>query len=279
MNSYKKNIHIYLSLVAILLSVFCIVFAKPKKPQNSFSAVIPTPTIFEPFPYKIPEVPNSRSYLTLLVGDSMVEALGPNAPLLRQHLIEYYPSHEFVNYNYGFGATSIETLPQRLNEQTSYKGESYQPILSSGFDLIIIESFAYNPLSQLSAGEGLIKHKQILDASIRRIIKTRPNSVVAIMVTIAPSKKYFAKGVYELSSEERLKWTEERISYMESTIKYAKENKIPLINVYEKSLTPQGEADLKYISKTDYIHPSAEGVDLISKTIAEFIFTNKIFPE
>jgi len=33
-----------------------------------------------------------------------------------------------------------------------------------------------------------------------------------------------------------------------------------------------------YISD-DFIHPSKKGIELISQTIADFIFNNKIFPE
>jgi len=292
MEEKRKNVHIYLSLIVIALSIVSIILAKPKTPTLSYGANVsfkwnsqtglqstPTPTVFDPFPYSPPKIPVSRAYRIMLVGDSMVDALGLNANLLRQHLIEYYPEHEFVNYNYGFGATSIETLPERLENQTLYNGASFPAILSQGFDLIIIESFAYNPLSQNEVGQGLEKHKKILDDSIRQIISKRPEVVVAIMATIAPSKTHFAKGVYELSPEERTRWAEERIAYIESTVAYAKENNIPLINVYEKSLNSDGSGNLIYINPDDYIHPSVEGIDLISKTIAEFIYTKKIFPE
>ena len=99
------------------------------------------------------------------------------------------------------------------------------------------------------------------------------------MTPIAPNKQFFAKGVYDLKPEVRAQWVEERLAYIKNTIDYANQNNIPLINVYEKSLAPNGDGDLKYISKTDYIHPSTAGIDLMSKTIADFIFTNKIFPE
>jgi hypothetical protein len=267
--------------VSILVFVFLIVnVAKPQRvyPVHGFGQIL-TPTGTNPFPYKIPNLAYSRSYRIMLVGDSMIGSLGPNAQLLRQHLIEYYPDHEFVNYNYGFGATSIETLPNRLVNETEYNDQTYPSILSQGFDLIIVGSFAYNPLSQEYAGNGIAKHISFLNDSIRKIIQTKPDSVVAIMTPIAPSKEYFAKGVYDLTSEERKLWAEERIAYIESVINYANEKEIPLINVYAKTLSPDGDGNLKYISKDDYIHPSPEGVDLMSKTIVEFIYTNSIFPK
>jgi hypothetical protein len=215
----------------------------------------------------------------MLIGDSIVESLGPNANLLREHLIEYYPAHEFVNYNFGLGATNIETLPDRLAIETEYKGRKVPSVLSQGFDLIIIESFAYNPLSHEYKSAGVEKHIQILDESVRRIIKEKPNTIVALMTPIAPNKKMFAKGVYDLSDEERTSWVEERLQYIYAVSDYAKRNGIPLIDVYEKSVNNDGDGELKYINPDDFIHPSHEGIDLMSRTIADFIFTNKIFPQ
>src|SRR3989344_7531054 len=155
MENRKGNTQVFLSLYVIVLCAISIFFAKPQETKTTRGEFIPTPTIFQPFPYRLPKVTISRAYRTMLVGDSMVDSLGLNANLLRQHLIEYYPDHEFVNYNYGFGATSIETLPDRLNKGSIYLDQNYLAILSQGFDLIIIESFGYNPLSQLNEGEGL----------------------------------------------------------------------------------------------------------------------------
>ena len=133
-------------IVGFVLVVGILVFGK-----LYFSRIIPTPTpiaTINPFPYKIPSVQNKRSYLTVLVGDSMTDALGVNANQLRLDLISYYPTHEFVNYNYGFGSTNILSILDRLNTGSTYLGKTYPPILTQGFDLTIIESFAYNPLSQ-----------------------------------------------------------------------------------------------------------------------------------
>ncbi len=115
--------------------------------------------------------------------------------------------------------------------------------------------------------------------SIKAVIKKHPGSVVAIMVPIAPSEEFFAKGVLNLTPEVRKQWVEERVAYIKNAIEFAEKNNIPLINVYEKSLTADGKANLKYINPSDYIHPSKEGISLISKTIADYIFQNHIFPQ
>ncbi|MDO8551227.1 MAG: hypothetical protein Q7S03_00900 [bacterium] len=247
----------------------------PQKPAVIPKAEVPKNL----FPYKRPSIPAKRAYLTFLVGDSIIAALGKNADQLRKDLIANYPAHEFVNYNYGFGSTNILTLPDRLNNQTTYLGETFPPINEQTFDLIIFESFAYNPLSQYPLEEGLKKQTEILDMSIKEVIEKHPNSVVAIMVPIAPSEKFFAKGIIDLTIEVRKQWVKERVAYIKNAIEFAQKNNIPLINVYEKSLTAEGTANLKYINPSDYIHPSNEGIKLISKTIADYIFQNQIFPE
>lgn len=231
------------------------------------------------FPYKHPSIPLKKAYITFLVGDSIVGALGKSANQLRLDLIANYPNHEFVNYNYGFGATSILTVPDRLEKPTTYLGEIFPAINEATFDLIIFESFAYNPLSQYPLAEGLMKQTETLETSIKTVIKKHPSSIVAIMVPIAPSEEFFAKGVVDLTPEVRKQWVEERVVYIKNAIVFAEKNNIPLINVFEKSLTTDGKADLKYINPSDYIHPSTEGINLISKTIADYIFQNHIFPE
>ncbi|OGM10861.1 hypothetical protein A2W13_00165 [Candidatus Woesebacteria bacterium RBG_16_36_11] len=274
-----KSAKSFMIVVFALFSLTSFTFLVKNNQDIRKKAIIETPIPFNPYPYQKPTIPKKQSYLTFIVGDSMVKALGKNANELRLDLIKYYPNNEFVNYNYGFSATNILSLPKIFNEGVTVDGETFLPIIKEGFDLIIIESFAYNPLSDFSIDEGLKKQTETLDYIVKLLIKDHPNSVIAIMATIAPSKKYFAQSVYDISLEERQKWVEERISYINNAIIFAKDRNIPLINVYEKSLTENGEANLKYIDPNDFIHPSDEGIRLISKTIADFIYENRIFPE
>lgn len=278
-------IFILIGALILITVVSEIYFLSPKialqKPATTeqIKQVKPVETPKSIFPYQRPSVPFKKAYLTYLVGDSIVGALGKSANQLRLDTIADYPQHEFVNYNYGFGSTNILTVPDRLNKQTTYLGETFPAINDQPFDLIIFESFAYNPLSELPLAEGLKKQTEILDSSIKAVIQKHPNSVVAIMTPIAPSEEFFAKGTVDLTPEVRKQWVDERIAYIKNAIAFAEKNNVPLINVYGKSLTPDGKADLKYINPQDYIHPSAEGVKLISKTIADYIFQNHIFPE
>jgi hypothetical protein len=269
------------SLLFITVISFLIVYEHFNKSDNVNKIPIPTtfpPTPFDPFPYNPPTIPRSRSYRILLVGDSMIAALGLNTEPLRQALIDYYPDNEFVNYNYGFPSTNILSLPDRLEKNTISQGKTFQSILSHGFDLIIIESFAYNPLSEMSLLDGLKKQNEILENIVSNLIKVRPDVVIAFMTPIAPNKNNFAKNTYDLSDDERLLWIEEREAYIKNHIKFAKDKNIPLIDVYEKSLTENGDGNVVFINPDDNIHPSRKGIELMVKTTAKFIYENQIFP-
>jgi len=243
--------------ILLIILIISVVLLIPKsKPDTS------------PFPYKIPTVQVSPSYLTALVGDSITNSLGENANKLRLDLIRYYPGHEFVNYNYGYSSTNIESLPGRLDS-----------ILDKDLDLVVIESFGYNPLSQYPLEKGLQIQKDILDKSVREIIQKKPDAVIVFMTPIALNRETFGKGVLNLTQEQRDQWVNERIAYIKNHVDFAKEKGIPIIDVYQKSLNKEGDGDLKYINPSDHIHPSDEGIKLISQSIADFIFQNKIFPQ
>lgn len=115
----------------------------------------------------------ARLSISVIVGDSIVGALGPNANTLRLELIKRYPDSEFVIYNYGYGATNILSLIDRLTKTTINAGQEYLSILSQGFELIIIESFGYNPLSELSLSEGLAKQTHVLEESTQLILQKK----------------------------------------------------------------------------------------------------------
>lgn len=235
------------------------------------SETVPTPMVRKLIDrYEPPQIATASSYTVIVVGDSMVEALGPNFDELRRILSGYYPEKVFGLFNYGFGATNILSLPDRLHQKSSYLGQELPSILGREFDVIIIESFGHNPLSDLPLFEGLAKQTETLDNAVADIVAAKPDSLIVFLATIAPSVTHYGKGVIDLTQERRDQWVAERRFYIENHINYAKQHNIPLINVYEKTLDKNGQAILKYINASDFIHPSAEGVRLISQEIANF---------
>lgn len=278
MSKMSGFVHI-LALLAGIVIIVAIYFLTSPITKNSLSNIPPNalPAPYQ-FPYKNPVVPKNQSYRIVIVGDSIVNSLGLNANVLREDLINFYPDSEFVTYNYGYSATNVLSLYPRLTETTTYNGSENPAILKQGFELIIIESFGNNPLSEFPIQEGLKKQNEILEKSVKAILAEKPNVAVAFMTPIALDPDNYAKGNVSLSPDVRREWVSERVSYIDNHRKFAESLGIPVIDVFKASLKPDGTVDKSYISD-DFVHPSKKGIGLISKTIADYIFTNKIFPE
>lgn len=257
---------------------------KTPKPNNFVIQKTPTPTEKKDQPfgmYSNPKIPKKDVYSIVMVGDSMTEALGPYGGKLDEFINTLYqstPGHQrIVIDNYAKGSTNILGLYDAMTKKT-INGDSVvlAPLLSRPFDLILIESFGYNPLSQLGIPEGLKKQTQTLDMLMKLLTKTHPNSAIFFVSTIAPNKETY--GQDEAPGEtiaQRQAQANERIEYIKNHIAYAKSHNIPLIDIFDKSLTPTGDGDLSFINPNDHIHPSFKGVDFISQEIANFIYENK----
>ncbi len=245
-------------------------------------ALTPQPTQELPFKtYTAPVLPQKSEYTIVMVGDSMTYALGPHGDKFYEYVNEKYkPSKKgIVIENYAAGSTSILSIHKAMTTKTTYWEWTFEPLLSRKFDLILIESFGYNPLSQFSLDVGLKWQKETLDKTMKTLIKTHPEARIVFVATIAPSKAKYALPVNPSTTlEERTAMVNERETFIKSHIAYAKEHNIPVINIYEKSLTPAGDGNLAYINPTDYIHPSAVGVEFISQQLTDFIYNNEIIP-
>lgn len=216
-----------------------------------------------------------HDYTIVLLGDSTTEILG-NSDELKGYLNEYYPDKTFEVLNYGFGSTNILSAMDRLTKGTYYHRD-FRPILDIDFDLILIESFAHNPLSQFPLNEGLQKQTEALDQIVKTIHEQNPRAKIAFVATIAPNKDDYAKGsTYKQTAAARKKWVEERNAYFKNHIDYAISHNISLINVYQKSIDSNGSGKSIYINTTDHIHPSPTGVLFISREIADFIAKNEL---
>lgn len=225
-----------------------------------------------------PIIPPKKSYSIILIGDSLTDILGLYGDQLRKDLRFYYPDKNINVENYGFGSTNILSVDQRLEKTTIYNGRTFSPILSKDFDLVLIESFGNNPLSQYPLEEGLKKQNDALDKIVNKINKTHPHSVIAFVATIAPLKDAYGKGAINLTNEQRQAFVNERIAYIKNHILYAQKHNIPLINIYKDSLTPLGDGNPNFFNESDHIHPNQNGVDFISQEISDFIFLNRVFP-
>lgn len=215
---------------------------------------------------------SSPNNTLVFVGDSMTEYLG-NFDELRSYLKKYYPNRNFLLLNYGFSSTNILSVPDRLTKLSDHAGRGFQPINDIPFNLIFIESFGYNPLSELPLEQGLKKQTEILDQIINILTQKHPKSTIIFIATIAPNKEVFGGGVLNLLPDQKEQWVNERIAYIKNHIEYAKSHDIALINIYEKSLNDKGDGNIDYINGNDFIHPSPTGIYFISEQIADFIYS------
>ena len=276
----KGIIHIAILIAFILVSLVAIALVSLKnsvesQPIMKSDAATPSPTPIAH--YSQPIIKKADAYTIIFAGDSMIDFLGENFDYLRGYLKTYYPNTVFGLFNYGYGATNILSLPERFNTETTYKGKTHEAILARSLDIIIIGSFGHNPLSDLPLTEGLKKQSEVLDNVILQLVSKKPNTLIVFLADIAPSEKNYAKGIVDLSSEQRSIWVAERKAYIKNHIDYANSHNIPLINIYDKSQI-NGDVNPTLISKTDNIHPSDLGLIFMSKEIADFLYNNKILP-
>lgn len=214
----------------------------------------------------------SKKEITIVfVGDSMTEYLG-NFDELRSYLKKYYPTKKFLLLNYGFGSTNILSVQNRLEKDSSHSGRLFQAINNIPFDLIIIESFGHNPLSDHPFEEGLGLQTKALDKIVSTITQKHPKSSIIFMVTIAPSRERYGEGVVNLTTDKREQWADERIAYIKNHIAYAKTHNIPIVNIFEKSLDKNGSGNIDLVNTNDFIHPSPTGIYFISEEIAKFLY-------
>lgn len=216
-------------------------------------------------------VKQQQKYIIILAGDSMMQTLG-SGETISPTLMKYYPNKDLHILNYGIGSTSILTLPDRLTKGAIRGNETLIPILDHDFDLIFIESFGNNPLSNFPLGEGLKKQEEALDQSLKLIREKRPKAVIVFVATIAPNKERYAESIVNLTSEVRKKWVDERVAYIKNHIKYANDHHIYLIDLYDKSLNKYWD----YINNSDFIHPSNNGLIFMGEEIAQFIVSKRL---
>lgn len=144
---------------------------------------------------------------------------------------------------------------------------------------LVAFSVVFSSLFNLNSSDSIFKQIFSAPSSTRFPVQTRnTKSYTIALVGDSISKQKYGQGVVELSSKQRKKWAEERIAYIKNHIEYAKSHKIPLVNIYESSLTDKGDGREEYLNSSDYIHPSVQGIEFISQQIADYIFREEIIP-
>lgn len=200
-----------------------------------------------------------------IIGDSMVDTMETGLPYLEKYLKAYFPKIKFNLLNYGIGSENIITANKRIEENYNYKDRSYPVLSQLDADLIIIESFAYNPLG--NEDKDLKTHSLTINSMVDKL-QTEKTKIV-FLAAICPIKKDFGKGPNGVNWDIDTAWTHATKiqNFLENGIRTAKEIGLPIIDTYNPSKLPNGEGIKNYVSTNDGIHPSKAGHDFMAKTI------------
>jgi lysophospholipase L1-like esterase len=277
----KKKVGVLLALILLFFALTPLVkFSRQRIAEYQFlQSYNPTPIpTQEPIGGK--PLPKKERYDIYLLGDSMTHALGPRGGVFTELLRKEYPGMFFEVSNYAKSTQNILSLPEKLGQPfQADKDLLLKPVLEGNPDIIIIESFGYNPLSHLGIKGGLKKQNETLDKVVGKLKEKFPNAVIIFLATIAPDKKTYGQSINPVTTDnERWAQAEERIEYITNHIAYAQEHRIPLANAYIRSLDKFGDGDLIYINQDDDIHPSGEGLALMGRVLVETIVKENIFP-
>lgn len=233
----------------------------------------PMPTMT---PAPIPLISRKRNVTIAVLGDSMVDTLGPDIPHLKTKLEAAYPATRFTMFNYGVGGTNIGYGIERLTNSYAYLGSQVPSLVSQHPDIVVIESFAYNPFPD--ADGGIDRHWLSLAKVIDVLKGQLPQTKIVIAATIAPNAKVFGDGAAGISFSTDDKWQRVDVikKYLESTTRFARSQHLPLADAYHPSLGSDGNGNLAYINAGDHIHYSDAGRALLATVVTNAIVANKL---
>ncbi|KKU87114.1 hypothetical protein A3A64_02460 [Candidatus Gottesmanbacteria bacterium RIFCSPLOWO2_01_FULL_48_11] len=215
-------------------------------------------------------------YTIALLGDSMVDTLGPDFPALKDKLRALYPATSFTILNFGVGGTNIDYGLERVTNSYTYLSNPVPSVVSQRPDIVVVESFGYNPYS---FDEGAIDKHWLAMAKVVDILKANiPGVKIVIAATIAPDAATFGDGAPGVAFAAQDKW--ERVDvikkYLDNAVKFAASQKLPLADAFHPSLDGDGNGKDVYINAGDHIHYSDAGRALVAQKIADTIVANKL---
>jgi lysophospholipase L1-like esterase len=257
-----------------------VVIPPPPKPEVSFGQIvtIPTPapqvlgetTVITPTPTPPPLLTKKKSYTIAFLGDSMIDTMGPSLPAVNNNLSLSYPATNFTLLNYGVGGTNIDYGIERITHGYTYLGNQIPSLAATHPDIVVVESFAYNPFP---ATAGVDRHWMAMAKAVDTIRQNVPGAKIIIAATIAPNSAVFGDGAPGLafSREDKIERTTVIKQYLDSTVKFAASQHLPLADAYHASLSANGDGILTYINGGDHVHYSDAGRALFAQKVVAAI--------
>ena len=244
-------------------------------------ALIPVATesaVATPSPTPAPRTARKKSWTVTLLGDSMIDTLGPVGSGLAGRLNAVYPNATFTIINHGVGAENIDSGLRRLTNGYSYLGLGRNSVVSEKPDIIVVESFGYNPYPSADINEALTRHWLKLADIVDTIRRELPETKIMFAATIAPNWDVFGDGApgISFSAQGKLDKVTEIKKYIENTAAFAKSQGFPLADAYHSSMDAKGNGKLSFINAGDHIHYSDSGRAFFSQTVAAAIISNRL---
>lgn len=198
----------------------------------------------------------------------MVETMGEGLEYLDVALKEKYPGITFKLYNYGIGSQNIDEALGRFALPLVRSNRDYNSLTQLHPDILIVGSFAYNPLFPYDTE----KYKKSLAKMLENAVNT--NSEVFLLVEIAPVKHDFGKGPggpnwpEELSSAQ----SEQIVKDLKAALELGQNTpKVKIIDAYTPTAVDGDYGDGTYTDANDNIHPSIKGQKFVAELIASKI--------
>jgi hypothetical protein len=168
--------------------------------------------------------------------------------------------------NYGAGGTNIEYGIQRITQDYEYLGKKIPALVKTNPDIVVIESFAYNPwgVEQSDLDRHWLAMAKIVD-----LLKSQTSAKILFMATIAPNKANFGSGPAGVNWDKDTSYLHAAKieKYINSTIRFAQSQGYAYIDAYTPSIV-SGDGNLAYINPGDHIHPSVSGCQFIARLVA-----------
>lgn len=218
-------------------------------------------------------------YTIALIGDSMTDTLGENLGLVGDELRRMYPATTFTLLNYGVGGENIVSGIARVTADTRYLGIARPSLISQKPDVVVIESFAYNPFPYETG--ALDQHWLSMAHMVDAIKANLPKTKIIVAATIAPNSLVFGDGATGIAFgiQDKRERTQTIKQYLENAIRFAQSESLPLADAYHPSLDTNGEGKLLYINPGDHIHYSDAGRQLFARTLVNTMVTNKLLEQ
>lgn len=208
--------------------------------------------------------PRKTSFKIALYGDSMIDSLGTKMIALQDALKKKYPNITFTFYNYGVGAENVEQGLSRFDKPLIIGDRNYPPLSTIGADIIVLDSYAYNPFNPFDRDKHWINLSKLVEKA------KETNAEVYLLADIAPVRAEFGRGpkgvnwdtvtAYEKSGQV--------IQLLENAVGISKNLNVILINAFERStVTVRGDGKREFVSAQDGVHPSDIGQKFIAEQI------------